>query len=81
MDLLVARGNKQFKMATKHEIERKLTDAAQSTQEIEFLLLWATTDFKMAAKHKIEKTPLTAHTDNRKWIIEVHGNCLRATYI
>ena len=67
MDLLVARGNKQFKMATKHEIERKLTDVAQSTQEIEFLLLWATTDFKMAAKHRIEKTPLTAHTDNRKW--------------
>ena len=38
MDILVARGNKQFKMATKHEIERKLTDAAQSTQEMKVLV-------------------------------------------
>ena len=77
MDLLVARGNKQFKMATKHEIERNSQMQPRVYRKWKFLLLWATTDFKMAVKHRIERIPLRAHTDNRKWILGVHGNCLR----
>ena len=48
-------------MATKLKIERNSQIVPHSKQEIEFLLLGATTKSNMAAKHEIEWIPLRAH--------------------